>query len=210
MLTYETILAELTAILKTEEPGERITRTFGLKSLVEAAVRENAGSTKCRSRYQAAKKYIAETVKKYPERTQIHGAWIEDGKQMLSNAYSVIRLSDYIPGLVSASGMEMRRYFDGMIHRDDRSKTYAITELVSLGKVAAAEARATKALYPPSRILISGPGQAGYDVYTLALMAQILGGKEVTFNPSDAARGFGYMSGDYGDAVICAYGGGGA
>jgi hypothetical protein len=75
---------------------EDIKKSLELEKLIKKYIAEEIankkGGNKEKNRFKAAEKYLKESAKANTGRPQLHGSWIVDGKQYMSNSHSGIEL----------------------------------------------------------------------------------------------------------------------
>ena len=143
-----TKLLELTIASKEDN-----TKLLELEDLLKQYIAEETvkqkGGNKEKQRLLAARRYLKESEKINMSRPALHGSWMIDGKQYISNGYSGIELVSVIEGLKEIpKDIEPLKLLDVINDTEQKSKikvdTPNITALKIQLKNATAEAKAKK------------------------------------------------------------------
>jgi hypothetical protein len=125
-----------------------------LENLIKEAIAvENAKNNNKINAFRALNKIIKENRKKYPDKIQTHGAWIEpfENKQYITNGYYIIEINQPIEGLPQLGPdveppINGRKLFADTIEKANYEEVFInISDLKKQFKIAQVEAKIAKA-----------------------------------------------------------------
>ncbi len=122
-----------------------------LKQYIAEQIAQTKGGAKGKQRFKSAQQYIKEAIKEYPNRLQLNGSWIYNGKQYITNTFSGIELISIIEGLPEISkDVEPYKLYEIIDSAERNTHTNLKVEIPSLIdlktqlKIAKAEMKARK------------------------------------------------------------------
>ena len=172
-----------------------VAKSLELESLIKKYIAEETaskkGGNKEKNRLKAAEKYLKESVKTNIGRPQLHGSWMADGKQYMSNGFSGIELvGDSILEGLTELDKNIKPF--NLVEAINSSKEYAkieqqvdITALKAQLVEAKAEAKANKVKLIKVDKAFTKIGKAYYNVDLLLKTITILPGELTYYNSEE-------------------------
>ena len=169
-----------------------VAKSLELESLIKKYIAEEMaskkGGNKEKNRLKAAEKYLKESVKTNIGRPQLHGSWMEDDKQYMSNGFSGIELvGDSILEGLTELDKNIKPF--NLVEAINSSKEYAkieqqvdITALKAQLVEAKAEAKANKVKLIKVDKAFTKIGEAYYNIDLLLRTIAILPGELEYYN----------------------------
>jgi hypothetical protein len=169
-----------------------VAKSLELESLIKKYIAEEMaskkGGNKEKNRLKAAEKYLKESVKTNIGRPQLHGSWMVDGKQYMSNGFSGIELvGDSILEGLTELDKNIKPF--NLVEAINSSKEYAkieqqvdITALKAQLVEAKAEAKANKVKLIKVDKAFTKIGEAYYNIDLLLRTIAILPGELEYYN----------------------------